>query len=420
MRKQQGTISVSFEDLKLNRAAAPPSRSTADHDLNLRAQEHEALKDASSLDLASWQTMNGANAPGERKLKAWCHTKLQEASTAMVDVQSISDALSTSQHAQLIVNGPGIRETRTTLATEKQSLQELEGEIASREEKRASLTAVLDGRATDAEGVMWTGTTPSKPSVDTGSLAQTPPAFHLRGKRLSLVLIAGLIVIEGAITANNIKDYMRVDQWILPVALSLGFLLLLVGMPAAIGRKWATISRQEIFNPKGTASLIFSLSIWISAVAASVYFRVTHDKDAAVLRSAAQNHIPFGEVQANEVYNMPMSAFSWAIAVGAFGVLVMVVERLNYNPIISEVRELDRDLATLYRRRNLHLIIVRKAEALVSATKQAAEAVLQAWEHYRDFEIPAQADELAEHYRGWLIRTYNDPEITEAIMGRGV
>lgn len=414
-------ITVRFEDAQLNRVAGPPESASVDHELHLKAQEHEARLDAPGYDLPTWQSMGGKKAAGEVKLDTWLDTQLQEATSKIADAQSTADALHATQETNLIVDGPGLpRNTRTTLAVERATVEKIAEDITETEEARANLAEILNGTATDPDGISWPGEVPPKPGPDTTHRAIRWSSASIKDALLTWTPFVVLGLVDGYIIANNIKDHLRTDDWTLAVTLSVAFLGLLVVLPSFIGRGLARVVRRGVPKASDIIALVAMAAFWMAAVAGSVYFRVTFDVNEAILREAARAEVTPDKIVAADVYDMGMGIFTWTVAIAAVGVIVIAVEWFLHNPIVGQILRTDHHLVDLYTALNTHQVIFEKSHAMIEGSAQAARDAVGTWQHHKDEILPAQARECAEHYRSWLVRTYNDPAYTIAIMGRGV
>lgn len=417
----KSSITVRFEDAQLNRVAGPPESASVDHDLHLKEQEQKAGLDAPHYDLPLWQTMQGKKAAGEIELDVWLATQQQEAANKIADAQSAANALESTQHTNLIVNGPGLQQdTRTTLESEKETARQITEDIATAEADRDDLKAILAGNQTDPEGTPWPGEAPAKPGPDTTHRMIRWSSANVRDKLLAFGPYLALGLVDGIIMSNNIKDYLRSDGWAWPVGLSVAFLSLLVALPSFIGKSLAKIMRRGSARANEIIGLALMLTGWIVAVAGSVYFRVTFDVNEAILKAAEATDTPPADIDLAKVYDLGMGIFTWTVAIAAVGILVIVLERYMYNPIIGQILRADHNLVDLYTMKNTHQVIVEKAQALVAGSTEAAKEAVANLQHHSEETLPAQASECAAHYRTWLIRYYGDPAYTTAIMGRGV
>lgn len=410
---------VEITDPTLDRPVGPADTPLSDHRSRLLAAEQDAQRDAGSqaFDQTLIQYLGDSPLPAEAEAQRRLEREQSEATKKLFDARSIGQSLAETGKVSLTVNGPGLpRDHRTTIAQEAEKLARAEGGIAEAEATRTHLVAILDGTQADAEGVVWTGHAPGKPGPDTRKATVRWSAANLRDKALSWLPLLVLGPVEAAIVVTTLMVYLRTDDVVAPIALAVAFLVGLILLPGLIGQSLAKVYRRGFAMGKELWSISILTLCWLAAVASTVFFRVSADRDAAIRKAAKAQDVPIDQVNAAAAYDVVVHVLAWLVPVGLIGFAVIGAKVLWHNPVIRALIRTDLHLIDLFEARFRHASIQERAEALIAARAAGAASACAEWEHFRDQVLPAQSAEYRQTYRTWLCVYCGDPNITNGLF----
>lgn len=412
------TYQVAITEPTLDRPAGPDGTPFSDHRRRLLFAEQEALRDATShgMDQTLIQYWGDAPLPAEIEAQRRLEREQAEATKQLIAARSIGDSLYETGKVSLTVNGPGVpRNHETTIAREQEKADHADRGIVEAEATRAHLVAILGGEQADADGVIWSGHAPTKPSPDTSKSAIRWSGANLKEKALTWLPLLVLGPVEAAILVTTLMAYLRTDQVVAPIALGVAFLVGLILLPGQIGQALALVYRRGFAMGKELWAISAMSLLWLAAVASTVFFRVSADRALAITKASKDQHLPIAQVNAEAVYDLPTHVLAWLIPVGIIGFVVIVAKLLWHNPVSREVIKIDLHLVDLYQARFRHSSIKERAEALIAAREAGAAGACAEWEHYRDHVLPAQSGEYCQAYRSWLGVFCANPNITDSL-----
>ena len=409
---------VEITDPTLDRPVGPADTPLSDHRSRLLAAEQEAQRDANShaLDQTLIRYLGDSPLPAEAEAQKRLEREQAEATKKLFEARSIGSSLAETGKVSLTVNGPGIsRNYQTTIAREADASARVEAGIAEAEATRTHLVAILSGVGADAEGVVWTGQAPVKPGPNSRKSTVRWSAANVRDKALSWLPLLVLGPVEAAIVVTTLMAYLHTDDIVAPIALAVAFLVGLILLPGLIGQSLAKVYRRGFAMGKELWSLSALTVFWLAAVASTVFFRVSADRDAAIRKAAAAQQVPIGQVNPDAVYNLPVHVLAWLVPVGLIGFAVIGAKLLWHNPVIRAVIRTDLHLIDLFQAGFRHALIQERAEALIAARAAGTASACAEWEHYHDEILPAQSAEYCQAYRSWLSVYCGDPDITNGL-----
>lgn len=418
MRRNKTAIAVAIADPTLDRPEAPPSAQVSDHAIRLKHAEQLAMQDAKggSIGVYTIQYLDGADLPVEAAARKRLHRERESATNAVQSARSVGRCLQDTGGVNLVAHGPTLQgEYQTTLKNEDSQVDHIRELIKKERADRDALEAVLSGRRQHSDGIVWTGSASPQPGPDTTKGQVFWSSANMKDMCLTWVPLLTLGPVEAAIIVTTMKAYMRTDDWIAPIVLSIAFLAGLVFLPSPIGICIARMYRRGFAMTKEIAVLAFMLIFWLGAVVGTVFFRVQADRASAIRKVADMQQVDIGDIDPAAVYNMPIHIAMWAIPVGLIGVAVIVAKVLWYNPVIRQILQIDYRLVALYLNELVHSTIRERGQALIDARVHAAADVVTEWEHYRDKVLPAQCEEYCAHYRRWLGHYSGKPEMVQAL-----
>jgi len=410
---------VEITDPTLDRPVGPADTPLSDHRSRLLAAEQEAQRDANShaLDQTLIQYLGNSALPAEAEAQRRLEREQAEATKKLLETRSIGDSLAGTGKVSLTVNGPGVpRNHQTTISQEVEANARAERGIAEAEATRTHLVTILDGEGADAEGVVWTGHAPAKPGPDTKKSTIRWSAANLRDKALIWLPLLVLGPVEAAIVVTTLMAYLRTDDVVAPIALAVAFLVGLIFLPGLIGQSLAKVYRRGFVMGKELWAIGAMVLFWVAAVASTVFFRVSADRDSAIRKAATARQVAIDQVNPDAAYNLPVHVLAWLVPVGMIGFVVIGAKLLWHNPVIRAVIRTDLHLVDLFQARFRHASIQERAEALITARAAATAGACAEWEHHRDQVLPAQNAEYCQAYRTWLCVYCADPDITNGLF----
>ncbi len=417
--KNRPAITVKLADPDLDRPAGPPTSGQSDQTSLLLYAEQLAGQDAKSgaIDKSTLQYLDAGLLPVELDADTRLNRQQQEASQHRDQAASTADALKQTGPVSLVANGKGLpRNYVTTTQQENEKIAAIDQSIKEVETERAELEVVMSGDRAYSDGVVWQGDIPVRPGPDTTKSNVRWSATNVKDKALTWLPLLVLGPIEAAIVVSTMMARLRTDNVVAPIAFSVAFLVGLIFLPGPIGTLGAKVFKRGFIVMKEAIQLVLMGLWWGGAVAATVSFRVSDDQARAIRKAAEAQGVPIDQIVAADVYNVAQNWLVWLIPVGLIGVAVMVAKVFGYNPVVRQIIKVDYRLVDLYASRFVHSVVKEQGEARIEATKNAAEAVVDEWETYRDEVLPAQTAEFCAHYRRFLGAAFGDPEITQALF----
>lgn len=418
MRRRRTAVEVSIADPTLDRPEGPPTTQISDHAMRLKHAEQLAMQDAKggSISALTIQYLDGADLPVEDAARKRLHREQELATNAVHSARSVGQCLQDTGGVNLAAHAPTLRgEYQTTQMNEDKEVHRIGKLIQKERADRDVLEAVLAGRRQHSDGIVWIGDIPPRPGPDTTRSQVFWSSANVKDACLTWIPLLTLGPVEAAIIITTMKAYMRTDDWIAPIVLSIAFLAGLVFLPSPIGVSVARMYRRGFAMAKEIVVLTFMLIFWLGAVVGTVFFRVQADLANAIRKAADAQQVDIGDIDAAAVYNMPVHIAMWTIPVGLIGGAVIFAKVLWFNPVIRQVVQIDYRLVALNLSRFVHSTIRDRGQALIAARVHAAANVVKEWEHYRDKVLPAQCEEYCAHYRRWLGHYSGNPEIVQAL-----